>query len=124
MRVRATAELQSSKRASIEYSSPLANSSILLLVLNFVGQRQHLLTATTCKDFAECSKLVDSVQPCTANMTSFSACFASVATLHWACDCGLQLKGFEGREAVQRMAGKVADIATLAEARALGMFFT
>jgi hypothetical protein len=122
------------KRVAYGNYSPLGNSSILLHVLNFVGPGHHLFTAATSKDFAECSKLVDSVQAtdirnchikhsCKANMTSFSACFASIATLHWACDCGLPLKGLEGREAVQRMAGKVADIATLTEARAMGLFF-
>jgi hypothetical protein len=134
------------KRLANSSSSPLENASLLSLILSYVGPGQHFFVSTVCKLWHEIYAAVpDSevaslvVDPhgdaddddadddaddavckvlCTPQMTLYSAIFASASRVRLAYQ---HLSVTLERWTWQRIAGRVADAATLQVALELGL---
>jgi hypothetical protein len=105
-------------------------AGVLRDVLELVGPGHALYVSTVCKAWHNRYQQVTAVTlavvtrdgrslsiDSTPATTFLSAAFSSPATVRWARRCGLRLKG----EACAYIAGRYADISTLAEAHALGL---
>jgi Ankyrin repeats (3 copies) len=124
--------MSSNKRAVASATSPVDDSGILLQVLTFLGPGHHLFISAVSKAWRESYKRVASVQMAavteydyqeavsktiTSHSTLCSAVFASVSRVRLAHECGLTF----GSIICQRIAGRVADVATLRAAHELGL---
>jgi hypothetical protein len=122
--------LTRNKRAVLVTSQNPLCAGVLRLTLDFVGPGYGLYISPVCKAWQESYKGVAAVTvavvtwdgrsisfTCGPAHTLRSAASASSTTLRWARRCGLHLKG----ATCAHIAGRCAEIDTLAEAHALGL---
>jgi hypothetical protein len=117
---------------SMSVNTPLDDTGILLHVLNILGPGHHLFISAVSKAWREGYKRVASVQVAeipwnyykhavmhmvTPQTTLCSAVFASASRVTLAHEHGFTFDNTE----VERIAGRVADVATLQAARELGL---
>jgi hypothetical protein len=123
----------SSEQAAYDRSSNPLNDAIMLgEIFTFVGPGYRLYCALVSKRWLKLYETVQSIEivlakaygsknsaQVTSSETSGSAVFASVSSLQFALECGLQVSAFSDK--MQFAAGQFASIDTIQAAHALGL---
>jgi hypothetical protein len=117
------------KRAALAIKEILCRG-VVQQVLEFLGPGHAVYIATVCKAWQESYSAVEAANvavvardgrtisfDCTSHMTFLSLAFTSPAAVRWAHRCGLRLRA----TACANIAGRYADISTLAAAHKLGL---